>query len=107
MFLHGLLFGFNIITFCLTNRWLIFTDEGWKLRKQFDWLLLIITNILWAMSVADVAADMRIVTLQMDSIDDGHRPDEWVDPHWDGIVRVSFHLHLIGLKGTSFFGVFF
>jgi len=87
IFMHGLLFGLNIVTFGLSCRWLLFTDEGWKLRKRFHWLLLIITILLGAFSVADATVDLRVISMQMYFIDAGHRPVEWVPPFWNGIVR--------------------
>lgn len=89
IFMHGLLFGINFITFGLTNRWLIFTDEGWKVRKNLNWLLIIIANFIGALSLVDVSVDVRVISLQMDFVDAGGKPLDWVTPPWNGIVRVS------------------
>lgn len=89
-FVTGLFFGIYLITVGFANRWLLFTDEGWKLRKQHHWSMIIITNIIWALLLADCAVAVFVPMLQMSFIEAGNKPREWANPPWNAIVKVSF-----------------
>ncbi|KIL60199.1 hypothetical protein M378DRAFT_130795 [Amanita muscaria Koide BX008] len=40
-------YGLYMTTFGMGLRWLLFTDEGWKLRKPFDWPMLVATILIF------------------------------------------------------------
>lgn len=55
-FIQSILYGLYIATFVECLRWLMFENEGWKLRrcKQMRWSFIIIAIIVFAISTADV-----------------------------------------------------
>ncbi|KAM6499027.1 hypothetical protein JOM56_004535 [Amanita muscaria] len=55
-FTQSILYGLYIPTFAGCLRWLMFENEGWKLRpcKQMTWAYIIIAILVFAVSTADV-----------------------------------------------------
>ncbi|KIL59661.1 hypothetical protein M378DRAFT_30006, partial [Amanita muscaria Koide BX008] len=55
-FTQSILYGLYIPTFAGCLRWLMFENEGWKLRpcKQMTWSYIIIAILVFAVSTADV-----------------------------------------------------
>lgn len=88
-FVVGLFYGFYLITVCYANRWLFFTDEGWRFRKQINWFTVAITNLISTLLLADVALSVRTPMSQTAFVEKGHRPDEFTYPPWEPIVEVS------------------
>lgn len=89
-FTTGLLFGLYFITVCLANRWLLFADEGWRWRKRVHWSMVFTTNVIAALILASTILSVRVPMAEMDFVEDGHKPEEWTDPAWDSIAKVSF-----------------
>lgn len=89
-FVTGLFFGLYLVTIGFANRWLFFTDEGWRLRKRLHWLMIIIANVIWALSVADCVVAVLVPMSQMAFIEAGNKPKEWANPAWNAIVKVRF-----------------
>ncbi|PPQ91764.1 hypothetical protein CVT25_000589 [Psilocybe cyanescens] len=65
MFVLALFYGLYLSTLFHCLRWLIFTDEGWKVRKRISWTLLTVTIAIWALStiskVFDIMNSINIV----------------------------------------------
>lgn len=92
-FTDGILFGFYLITVAYANRWLIFADEGWKLRRNVHWFMVIITNLIFAMETANIGVIANAAIAEARFVEQGHRLDEFVDPPWKAIVAVSSPSH--------------
>ncbi len=88
-FTNGLLFGLYLITACFANRWLIFTYDGWKLRRRIQWTMVVITNLIAALILVDAVLAVLIPMNQMTFVERGNKPEDWKDYPWDSIVKVS------------------
>ncbi|KAF8178727.1 hypothetical protein BJ912DRAFT_1146209 [Pholiota molesta] len=58
-FVSALFYGLYLSTVFHCLRWLVFADEGWKMRRRINWAMLSITIILWALSTLSKALDLR------------------------------------------------
>jgi hypothetical protein len=58
-FVSALFYGLYLSTVFHCLRWLVFADEGWKMRRRINWAMLSITIILWALSTISKALDLR------------------------------------------------
>jgi hypothetical protein len=88
-FTSGLVYGLELVTFGYANRWLLLADEGWRIRKNINWPIVIITNLIWAMTTADAAVALHMPMAEMDFIQQGHLPSEYITPPWQAITLVS------------------
>jgi hypothetical protein len=88
----ALFFGFYLVTACIANRWLFFTDEGWKFRKQIHWPLAVITNLLWALIVISLGTNVNSSIVQAAFVEGGHQLEDFASPNWDPIVEVCLFL---------------
>lgn len=86
----GLLTGIYVVTACFANRWLLFSDEGWKLKKRIYWLMVIIANTLTVLILTGTALNVRIPMNQSAFVEGGHTPEQWVDAPWSPIAGVWF-----------------
>jgi hypothetical protein len=50
MIVQAILTGLYITTFFHCLRWLVFTDEGWRLRKNIDWPILSVTVLVFILT---------------------------------------------------------
>ncbi|KAF8636429.1 hypothetical protein AX17_003611 [Amanita inopinata Kibby_2008] len=57
-FVQAILYGLYISTLLHCLRWLTFRDEGWSLRKDIKWPMLIVTIAIFALSTSDIAASL-------------------------------------------------
>lgn len=89
IFTGGVFFGLYIITVCFANRWLIFADGGWKFRKRVSWSMVTIVNILGLMTLANVSVSLWSLMSETAFVEAGHRPEDYVDPPWDAVVKVK------------------
>lgn len=89
VFTTGVLFGIYLITASFANRWLIFTDEGWQRRKNVHWLMVVITNTIFLLSVASMGLTTHKAMSQAIFVEEGGRAGDWVNPAWDPIATVS------------------
>ncbi|KIL60222.1 hypothetical protein M378DRAFT_130805 [Amanita muscaria Koide BX008] len=53
-------YGLYIATFGVYLRWLLFADEGWKLRKPLDWPMLIVAILIFTSSTMWLGAFARL-----------------------------------------------
>lgn len=88
-FMNGLLFGIYFITACFANRWLLFTSEGWKLRRRIHWMIVVVTNLIAALILIDAVLAVLIPMTQMTFVEEGNMPTAWTDFSWDPILKVS------------------
>lgn len=86
---HGIFFGLYFVTVCFANRWLIFTDEGWRIRRRVSWVMVAIVNLLGALSVVSVAVTTGILMSEAAFVEQGNRPEDYNDPPWDAIVKCT------------------
>ncbi|PPQ69717.1 hypothetical protein CVT26_001634 [Gymnopilus dilepis] len=61
LFIGALMYGLYFSTLLHCIRWLLFTDEGWKLRRlgQVHWPMLLVTFLLFAFSLTNLALALR------------------------------------------------
>ncbi|KIL60804.1 hypothetical protein M378DRAFT_130387 [Amanita muscaria Koide BX008] len=58
--IQSVLFGLYLATLGHCVRWLLYDDQGWKLRKQVNWLILSITIVVFLLSSADLGVTLRM-----------------------------------------------
>jgi hypothetical protein len=88
VFTGALAFGLYFATLLTCLRWLLFTDEGWKLRKQIRRSILFITFLIFACNVVYLSLTVRgavekawhFITLPEEPYDGG--------PQWESILSV-------------------
>ncbi|KIJ24879.1 hypothetical protein M422DRAFT_274243 [Sphaerobolus stellatus SS14] len=56
---EALFLGLYLPTLFHCLRWLLWTDEGWKLRKKIDWTILIVTLLIAACIFLDKAVSLQ------------------------------------------------
>jgi len=67
LFTKSLLWGTYLVSFFVCLRWLIFSDDGASLRERFDRPKLVITIILFALSLTDLGLCMYSTVFQVTS----------------------------------------
>jgi hypothetical protein len=95
-FVSALFYGLYLSTVFHCLRWLVFADEGWKMRRRINWAMLSITIILWALSTLSKALDLRSSMIVVEN-----QTTPAVDPLqsattllWMGILSVSLSLYI-------------
>jgi len=87
IFVTGVLFGLYMVTACFANRYLLFSEEGWKRKKQVQWMMVAITNVAALIILAGAALNVWTCMTQSTFIEQGHTPGQWVAPAWDSIAE--------------------
>jgi hypothetical protein len=59
-FVQAILYGLYIATLAHGLRWIMYDDEGWKLRKIINWPLVALTLLIFALSTADLGVLLQI-----------------------------------------------
>jgi len=59
-FVQAVLYGLYIATLAHCLRWVMYDDEGWKLRKVINWSLVGLTMLVFALSTADLGILLQI-----------------------------------------------
>ena len=61
MFIQAMMYGVYLATFAHCLRWLIYQDEGWKLRPRegLNWPMLTATISIFILSTADLSLELR------------------------------------------------
>lgn len=90
-FAAGIFIGLYLISVAYANRWLIFTDDGWRFRsrRSIHWYTLATTNILVALVLTGQAVNVNTSIAEADFVEQGHKLGDYIDPPWKGIVKVS------------------
>jgi hypothetical protein len=68
---------------------LIFTDDGWKVRKSIHWHTLATTNITLALVLITQGLIVNTSMAQAAYVEQGHQLSEYVEPPWKPIVKAS------------------
>jgi hypothetical protein len=87
-FTTGIFLGIYLVSVAFVNRWLIFTDEGWKFRKDIRWYTLIITNIIAVLVLLDVAAYISTSIEESAFVEWGNKLGGYAEPPWRAIMKV-------------------
>ena len=68
LLLAGVATGLYLCTLFFCLRWLLFDDQGWRLRKKINWTLLMTTLFLFVLSTTHVtmAAKSTVILVQED-----------------------------------------
>lgn len=87
-FTAALALGFYLCTFVFTIRWLLFADEGWRLRKIINQQMVVVTIFIFALTMAftalDLKGDIDQIRLLMSN------PDvQYASPMWMSICKVT------------------
>jgi hypothetical protein len=61
MFVQAMMYGVYLATFAHCLRWLIYQDEGWKLRPRggINWPMLTATIAIFFLSTVDLSLELR------------------------------------------------
>lgn len=98
LFVDGLFYGLYLSTLFNCIRWLVFTDEGWKVRKRISWVLLSITIALFMLSTTSKTLDIQD---DMSQVINSSKPEPYLPPPgsvfqakvtalpWMTVVKVS------------------
>lgn len=65
IFAGALFYGLYLATLFHCIRWLVFTDEGWKIRKKISKSMLIITLSIWVLSTVNKALEIEYAMQQV------------------------------------------
>ncbi|KAJ3560055.1 hypothetical protein NP233_g11083 [Leucocoprinus birnbaumii] len=89
MFLAGLCLGIYLVSFGFANRWLLFTDEGWKFRKKPRWVMVAMTNLIAVLTITAAGLTVHISRFQTLIDEDGHMLTLLVPPPWNSILKCT------------------
>jgi hypothetical protein len=90
-FAAGIFIGFYLISVAFANRWLIFTDDGWRFRsrRSIHWHILATTNIIAVLVMIGQALNVNTSIIEASFVEQGHKVEEYSDSPWKPIVKVS------------------
>jgi hypothetical protein len=88
-FTAGIFVGFYFISAAYANRWLIFTDDGWKIRKDIHWHMLAATNITLLLVLIILALTVNSSIAEAAFVEQGNKLSDYEEAPWKGIVQVS------------------
>ena len=60
LFVQSVMFGSYVATLVHCLRWLLFDDEGWKMREKINWGMLIITILVFLFSTANLGISLQM-----------------------------------------------
>ncbi|KIJ24880.1 hypothetical protein M422DRAFT_274244 [Sphaerobolus stellatus SS14] len=85
---EALFLGLYLPTLFRCLRWLLWTDEGWKLRKKIDWTILIVTLLIAACVLIDKAVSLqsKMQSLEPGIVPQPQRGGTVNAPNWVDIV---------------------
>lgn len=88
-FVAGLFLGIYLISLTFANRWLIFTDDGWKFKGTIQWFTLIVTNAIAVPVSINQVMRVKQSIGHADYVEQGNPPGKYADLHWVHILQVS------------------
>jgi hypothetical protein len=88
-FTGGIFLGLYFISAAYANRWLIFTDEGWKVRKNIHWHTLASTNLTVVLVLITQGLTVNTSINEAAHVEQGHKLSEYEEPPWMPVVKVS------------------
>ncbi|KAF7784954.1 hypothetical protein Agabi119p4_1119 [Agaricus bisporus var. burnettii] len=86
-FIAGMFLGIYFISLAFANRWLLFTDDGWNLKRNIQWFTFIITNAIAIPVSINQVMKVRISVADAQFVEQGHPPGEYVESHWMPILQ--------------------
>ncbi|KAF7783903.1 hypothetical protein Agabi119p4_68 [Agaricus bisporus var. burnettii] len=101
-FAAGIFIGLYLISVAYANRWLIFTDDGWRFRsrRSIHWYTLATTNILVALVLTGQAVNVNTSIAEAYFVEQGHKLGDYIDPPWKGIVKCTVSAAVVLLGDT-------
>jgi hypothetical protein len=88
-FTVGIFIGFYFISVAYANRWLIFADEGWKIRKNIHWHTLAATNITLLLVLIVLALAVNSSIAEAAFVEQENKLSEYEGDPWKGVAQVS------------------
>ncbi|EKM84326.1 hypothetical protein AGABI1DRAFT_124647 [Agaricus bisporus var. burnettii JB137-S8] len=88
-FTAGIFVGFYFVSVAYANRWLIFTDEGWQIRKKIHWHSLAATNITLMLLLFVLALTVNTSIAEADFVEQGNKVEDYKAAPWRGIVACA------------------
>jgi len=88
VFIDALLYGVYFTTLLHCIRWLLFADEGWKLRRKKDirWSMLLATLLLFFFSLANLALQFRSILAVLRTVERENKIVKVQKPPWVNLV---------------------
>jgi hypothetical protein len=89
-FIAGMFLGIYLISLAFALRWLIFTDEGWMLKKSIHWFTLILTNVIAVLVSINQVMKVDVAIAEAEFVEQGHSPGKYVEHlPWRPIIEVG------------------
>ncbi|XP_006453894.1 hypothetical protein AGABI2DRAFT_175644 [Agaricus bisporus var. bisporus H97] len=88
-FTGGIFLGFFFISALYANRWMLFTDDGWKLRKDIHWHALATTNITFVLVVLTQGLIVSTSMRQAAAVEHGIELGQYKEPVWVPILKCT------------------
>ncbi|XP_006453885.1 hypothetical protein AGABI2DRAFT_113642 [Agaricus bisporus var. bisporus H97] len=101
-FAAGIFIGLYLVSVAYANRWLLFTDDGWrfKSRKSIRWYILAATNIFMVLVLIGQAINVNTSIAEAAFVEQGHNLDDYRDPFWKGLVKCAISSAIVLLADT-------
>ena len=61
-YVQSVMFGLYVATLAHCLRWLLYTDEGWKIRKKINWPMFGAVILVFVFTIADLAGTLYVST---------------------------------------------
>jgi xanthine/uracil permease len=78
---------------------LFFMNEGWKFRKQIQWLMAIITNLVLALLIANLGLSVHTAIANAAFVEEGHQPEDFASSGWVDLAKVCFYTYRTESEG--------
>jgi hypothetical protein len=88
-FTAGIFVGLYFVSAAYANRWLIFADEGWKIRKKIHWHTFAATNITLVLVLIILALTVNSSIKEAAFVEQGNKLSDFADDPRKGIVQAS------------------
>ncbi len=89
VFTSALIFGMYFITLLFCFRWLLFCDEGWRLKERINWTTVTTTFLIFAFNLIYLVLSLRSTMAMVKYPADNPNGPGYRSPPWDPIVKVS------------------
>jgi hypothetical protein len=84
----ALIGGVYLTSLGFCYRWLFFADEGWKLRKRINWMIVAATSAIFLLNLVYPVLSLRRVMEMVKDLEDNPN-NHYTTAVWDRLVRVS------------------
>jgi hypothetical protein len=88
-FAGGIFLGLYFVSAAYANRWLIFTDEGWQIRKKIHWHTLVTTNLTVVLVLITQGLTVNTSIAEAAFVEQGNKLSEYKEADWYPVVKVS------------------